>query len=404
MRLQFDDLTVIRSGGDVRRADGDPDRARRRRPTRAGPGERIQRPAARRLHDGLRARARRRAPGVRPPAVPRGDDGRSLADVRGPPGGTPPGRRPPRRDARARRARGDRRAPAERGIDHRARRRPGARCRQVLRLDAPPADLPGPDGHDGQRPVRPPVRGPRPRAGPLHGLGDPGGGVHRLRRHRRGPAGPQPERGRRRPVLPDRPPRLGTGRPPGPDRPQVALRRRPHRRCGDGHGQRGRRPRRDPGGHRGGDPRPRHGPSVGRHDVPRLGLEPVPHRGRGALLLLQPRADHRPPLHPRPAGRDGHRRRLPAPGQRARADGDALHRAGVDIRPEAMGVTWDDVGEALRTLPALRPRRGPVVQRRRYGDDHRRPRRPRAGARRGDVRDVAVDAGWTADHAAGVDR
>ena len=30
----------------------------------------------------------------------------------------------------------------------------------------------------------------------------------------------------------------------------------------------------------------------------------------------------------------------------------ALHRAGVDIRPEAMGVTWDDVAEALRTLPA----------------------------------------------------
>jgi glycerol dehydrogenase-like iron-containing ADH family enzyme len=29
---------------------------------------------------------------------------------------------------------------------------------------------------------------------------------------------------------------------------------------------------------------------------------------------------------------------------------DALVRAGVDIRPEAMGVTWDDVGEALRTL------------------------------------------------------
>lgn len=30
----------------------------------------------------------------------------------------------------------------------------------------------------------------------------------------------------------------------------------------------------------------------------------------------------------------------------------ALLRAGVDIRPEAMGVTWDDVGEAIRTLPA----------------------------------------------------
>ena len=31
----------------------------------------------------------------------------------------------------------------------------------------------------------------------------------------------------------------------------------------------------------------------------------------------------------------------------------AIARAGVDIRPEAMGVTWDDVGEALRTLPTF---------------------------------------------------
>ena len=30
----------------------------------------------------------------------------------------------------------------------------------------------------------------------------------------------------------------------------------------------------------------------------------------------------------------------------------AMARAGVDIRPEAMGVTWDDVEEALRTLRA----------------------------------------------------
>ena len=29
----------------------------------------------------------------------------------------------------------------------------------------------------------------------------------------------------------------------------------------------------------------------------------------------------------------------------------ALVRAGVDVRPEAMAVTWDDVGEAMRTLP-----------------------------------------------------
>jgi len=31
----------------------------------------------------------------------------------------------------------------------------------------------------------------------------------------------------------------------------------------------------------------------------------------------------------------------------------ALVRVGLDVRPEAMGVTWDDVGEALRTLPAF---------------------------------------------------
>ena len=29
---------------------------------------------------------------------------------------------------------------------------------------------------------------------------------------------------------------------------------------------------------------------------------------------------------------------------------EALHRVGVDIRPEAMGVTWDDVEAAMRTL------------------------------------------------------
>jgi glycerol-1-phosphate dehydrogenase [NAD(P)+] len=28
----------------------------------------------------------------------------------------------------------------------------------------------------------------------------------------------------------------------------------------------------------------------------------------------------------------------------------ALRRAGVDIRPEAMGVTWDDAAESMRTL------------------------------------------------------
>jgi glycerol-1-phosphate dehydrogenase [NAD(P)+] len=29
----------------------------------------------------------------------------------------------------------------------------------------------------------------------------------------------------------------------------------------------------------------------------------------------------------------------------------AIHRVGVDIRPEAMGITWDDVSYALKNLP-----------------------------------------------------
>jgi glycerol-1-phosphate dehydrogenase [NAD(P)+] len=37
---------------------------------------------------------------------------------------------------------------------------------------------------------------------------------------------------------------------------------------------------------------------------------------------------------------------------------EALHRVGVDIRPEAMGVTWDDVAGALRVLPTFVPEAG----------------------------------------------
>jgi glycerol dehydrogenase-like iron-containing ADH family enzyme len=32
---------------------------------------------------------------------------------------------------------------------------------------------------------------------------------------------------------------------------------------------------------------------------------------------------------------------------------DAIHRVGVDIRPEAMGIAWDDVAHALRNLPGF---------------------------------------------------
>ena len=50
----------------------------------------------------------------------------------------------------------------------------------------------------------------------------------------------------------------------------------------------------------------------------------------------------------------------------------ALVRVGVDIRPEAMGVTWDDVAEALRTLPAFVRQAGlwfTVADARPIGDD-----------------------------------
>ena len=57
----------------------------------------------------------------------------------------------------------------------------------------------------------------------------------------------------------------------------------------------------------------------------------------------------------------------------------ALLRAGVDIRPEAMGVTWDDVAEAMRTLASVRPRRRPVVLGRRRQADHRASSSPASG-------------------------
>ena len=60
------------------------------------------------------------------------------------------------------------------------------------------------------------------------------------------------------------------------------------------------------------DPHADGGASLGRHDVPRLGLEPAPHRGRRALLLLQPREADRSALHPRAAGRARDRARVGA--------------------------------------------------------------------------------------------
>ena len=104
-------------------------------------------------------------------------------------------------------------------------------------------------------------------------------------------------------------------------------------------------------GQRGGDPGPRPRQSLGRDDVPRLRLEPAPHRGRGPLRLLQPRADHRPPLHPRPAGRPRDRRRVRPPGQRARGGWPPRSPGPASTsgrrRWASPGTTWR---EALRTL------------------------------------------------------
>ena len=37
---------------------------------------------------------------------------------------------------------------------------------------------------------------------------------------------------------------------------------------------------------------------------------------------------------------------------------DAIHKAGVDIRPEAMGVTWDEVAEAMRRMRSYATEQG----------------------------------------------
>ena len=64
----------------------------------------------------------------------------------------------------------------------------------------------------------------------------------------------------------------------------------------------------------------------------------------------------------------------------------ALRRAGVDVRPEAMGDTWDDAAEAMRTLAAVRPQRRPLVHHRGRQAHHRGVHRGRAAHGGGGVR------------------
>ena len=189
------------------------------------------------------------------------------------------------------------------------------------------------------------------------------------------PAAPQPERRRRHPLLPHRPRRLADRPRPRSGGDTLAVRPAAGRRGADPARRCPRPSRRHPRRQRGRHPDPDARPSLGRRDVPQLRLEPAPHRGRRALPLLQPRAADRPPLHPRPAGRARDLRGSILQDNEPEAMLAALVRAGVDIRPEAMGVTWDDVAEALRTLPAFVRAGRPVVHGRRRPADRRRRRR-----------------------------
>jgi glycerol-1-phosphate dehydrogenase [NAD(P)+] len=72
----------------------------------------------------------------------------------------------------------------------------------------------------------------------------------------------------------------------------------------------------------------------------------------------------------------------------------SLARAAVDIRPEAMGVTWDDVGEAMRTLPSYVRDAGlwfSVADTGPIGDEHvQRVRELVEGSFRGDMGDAGA--------------
>ena len=173
IRLGFDDLTIVPAETEAVTGSGrDGDRATtpRRSPRRA---------SGRSSGASSSASCRRSSTG-RTSSSRWPTSGRASR----PAGRAAPRRGPPRRHARAGGAgRAGARAAAG-GGDRRAGRRPGARRREVLRLDAPPAALPGPDGDDGQRAVRPPVRAARRGPRPLPRLGGPGGRLHRLRRDR----------------------------------------------------------------------------------------------------------------------------------------------------------------------------------------------------------------------------
>ena len=111
----------------------------------------------------------------------------------------------------------------------------------------------------------------------------PEGGLRRLRGDPERARGHQPRRHRRHPVLPHRSFRLEAGERPWQGRAEVAVRRGAGGTGPPAARQRAREPGRDPRRHRAGHPDGDARAPLGRHHLPRLGLEPAPHRGHGAL-------------------------------------------------------------------------------------------------------------------------
>ncbi len=230
--------------------------------------------------------------------------------------------------------------PAVRG-GHRPRRRAGTRRRQVRRVGAAAPALPGADGHVRERRLGAPRRRPDRRRGAVRRLGGPRGRLRRLRRHRRCPGRPQPVGRGRHHLLPHRPLGLADGARSREDRAPVAVRRAPGGggpgRVPARRGSRERHPRRE----RRGDPRARGVPPLGRLRLPQRGVEPAPHRGRGALRVLLSRVPDEPAVRPRTDR--GPRR---APHERAPGQPTGMDQGGgrPDRRPVSARADGSDLG------------------------------------------------------------
>ena len=303
----------------------------------------------RRLPDRLRSGADRRAAELRPSAVPRRDDGRpvagfehlfdciSPASTRSRPSTSP-------------RSTDDRRAAGVRER-HRARRRPGQRRRQVLRLAPGPAALPGPDRDDDERAVRPP-RGAAPRGAEV-GLGwaVPEAVYVDFDVIRTAPAELN---------------RSGVGdvlcyhtahfdwklaHDSGQEERRWPYDERLVDEAREQLDDRPRRSRRDPRvSATRGIRTLMLGPPLGWRRVPRRRLEHPPHGRRRPRLPVRPGAPDRSPLHPRPGRRAWHLPRRGPPGQRA---GDRPRGAPSRRRRHPARGDGDRLGEPRTAMRRL---------------------------------------------------